>query len=129
MKDFLVKWVYFETIPGGETIPFEAFSKLHSPLSKSDSVWTCEFIDSYMTEVDAIMFGYLLNKGCELAIQCYQEPQPSEENYDLFSQACFLCIKCPTHCSFNDIILKMTNFNYQHKVFNVFPWPDSGLDM
>ena len=72
---FLIKWVYVETIPGGETVPKNGVSKLYNHLGEEDNVWLNDFLDCYLNEDDTILFGKLLKDGFKMWIKCIHDPQ------------------------------------------------------
>ena len=71
---FLIKWVYVETIPGGETLLKKSISKLYSRL-ESDDIWVNDYLDCYLSQDDCIMCSILLSEGFKLWIKCIHDPQ------------------------------------------------------
>ena len=71
---FLLKWVYVETIPNGETLPMNAISQLYSH-GDNDNIWLNDFLDCYLNEDDCILCSTLLAQGFKLWIKCTHEPQ------------------------------------------------------
>ena len=124
-KYLVIRWVYLETIPGGQPIDVNETSSLYLLRTEDNNVLPTDFLDSYMSKVDAIMFGYLLNKGCEMVVKCCESADVAIHSQDYVRQACILCIKCPSHPSYNDITSTMESSNYEYITLDSFPWAHS----
>ena len=72
---FLIKWVYVETIPGGQCIPKNGVSKLYNHLGEEENVWLNDFLDCYLNEDDTILFGKLLKDGFKMWIKCIHDAE------------------------------------------------------
>ena len=126
-KYFLLKWVYIETIPGGETFAKNAISKLYSHLEEQN-IWVNDFLDCYLSGDDCIMCGILLQEKFKLWIKCIHNPERRNDKPDVFIQPCFLCVKCPNESDvkyLRDVLVKSP---YQFITLDLFPWPQDAYN-
>ena len=124
---FLLKWVYAEMIPGGETLPKNSVSKLYNHL-KEGNVWLIDYLDCYLSEDDCILCGILLSEGYKLWVKCIHSPELREDCDDkIYIQPCFLCIKCNEES--NVEYLKECLVKSPHKFINLdlFLWSQSAV--
>ena len=125
---FMIKWVYFETIPGGESIPKKGVSKIYKHSHEEDNVWCNDFVDCYMCDQDQILFGPLLTDGFKMWIKCIHEPQFREDTEEeIRYQPVFLTMKCKDETDvpyFKEILVKSP---YKFITLDLFPWPESDL--
>ena len=122
---FLLKWVYVETIPGGETLPKNGFSPLYCHLDQNN-IWLNDFLDCYLNEDDCILCGILIKEGFKLWIKSVEEPElRSDCEMEIFRQACYLCIKCPEEDDVNYLKDFLVKSPYNFITLNLFPWPQS----
>ena len=126
---FMVKWVYLETIPGGETIPYEGVSKMINTGGDQDNVWASDFVDCYLSEQDTLLFGPLLKDGFKMWIKCVHDPKPCEHNeMEFMYQPCFLCIKCPLEEDVKYLKEVFGKSHYSFITLDLFPWPQDAYD-
>ena len=71
---FLLKWVYVETIPGGEWLPHKTISPLYIHGEDNSNIWLNDFLDCYLNEDDCILCSTLILQGFKLWIKCIHEP-------------------------------------------------------
>ena len=123
---FLIKWVYVETITGGETVPMNGVSKLYNHLEEGN-VWLNDFLDCYLSEDDCILCGILLSQGFKLWVKCIHEPQlKSESELEINYQPCFLCIKCRDEQDVPYLKEFLIGSPYKFITLDLYPWPQSG---
>ena len=125
-KYFLIKWVYVETIAGGQTILKNGVSKLYNHLGQPGYVWLNEFLDCYLSEDDCFLFGALIEDGFKVWIKCIHEPQQQlDVDTEIMCQPCFLCVECEEE---DDVKYLKDFLNPSPCKFinlDVFPWAQS----
>ena len=124
---FLLKWVYVETIPGGETLPNGAISKLYQHFGSENHIWLNDYLDCYLNEDDCKLCDTLLNEGFKLWIKCIHDPElRSDCAEEIYSQSCFLLIKCPHKSDVKYLKEALLPSPYNFITLDLFPWPQSG---
>ena len=119
---FMLKWVYIETIAGGETIPKNGLSKLYSHLEHTN-IWLNDFLDCYLCEDDCIMCSILLQEGFKLWVKCVHDPEPRFDKPDILFQPCFLCVKCPKEDDVKYLRDFLITSPYNFITLDLYPWP------
>ena len=123
---FLLKWVYVETIPGGEYLPHNGISLMYIHGEDANNIWLNDFLHCYLNENDCILCSTLISQGFKLWIKCIHPPQLRDDcEMETYAQPCFLCIKCRDEEDVPHLKECLIKSPYKFITLNLFPWPQS----